>query len=68
MDVKTSLCAYKNPVNKRRYQNVDSTFFERYERCVRTWLFSNPDRWRSVPLGLGGGFDPAPVIVELFSG
>ena len=32
MDVKTTLCAYENPVNTRRYLDVDSTLFERYER------------------------------------
>ena len=31
MDVKTTLCAYKNPVNTRRYLDVDTTFFECYE-------------------------------------
>ena len=31
MDVKTTLRAYYNPVNTRRYLDVDTTYFECYE-------------------------------------
>ena len=50
MDVKTTFLAYRNPVNKIFYLNVDSMFFERYKRQldVETTLCAH---WPKPQLG-----------------